>query len=553
MCSVALWLGTPVAFAGGGPANVMVLYNPDDPEALAVAEHYRDARSLPAGQLCPIPTGDPLRRTIPFAEFEEVVLPALDGCLNALVDPDRIDYLVVIRGLPYRVLLAGFGTSFTAMLQVYRAAADDGIMLAGQPQLDGGGYFQASVDNPAFLPDGVFPGDYTIANIYGAWYATAPRIVREEELVPSFRRAEAGRADGFDFAGNLFLVTRLDGFDYGDAHDLIERGVAADGSFPQATLLCMEGADVARGARDPECEFTARHLALAGFNAEYLSPFDGSLAGRELGAYFTGAANLRGAIEGNTFAPGAMACNLTSTGAAPSNFFCDGLDCPASESQTSIARFVRAGATGVHGAVAEPLNNSFPNAGALLLYTFGYNLAESYFFNQRYLYWQNLYLGDPLTTPYAARPVVWLEGPGGTNALSYPSRSTLRLRAEHPNGIASVQVLVDGVPHLWSEGDGVDFGLEADPGDLLDLLLIATADNRRVEREGWPQPNPLPQPDVQGWIELRVAVGEALAPEPSAAAAGCDCGAPAADRGAAVLALLGLVGGGTRLRSGRCG
>ena len=81
-----------------------------------------------------------------------------------------------------------------------------------------------------------------------------------------------------------------------------------------------------------------------------------------------------------------------------------GKTCPASEAQTAIARYVRAGATGVHGAVNEPLNNVFPNAGALLLYTFGYSLGESWFYAQRFLYWQNLHLGDPLATPYGTRP-----------------------------------------------------------------------------------------------------------------------------------------------------
>ena len=101
-----------------------------------------------------------------------------------------------------------------------------------------------------------------------------------------------------------------------------------------------------------------------------------------------------------------------SYGAAVGNFFCnqDGTVCPGGEAQTSIARFIRAGASGAHGTVNEPLNNPFPNAGTMILYTFGYSMGESWLFNQRYLYWQNVYLGDPLATPYAKRPVVTIEG-----------------------------------------------------------------------------------------------------------------------------------------------
>ena len=161
----------------------------------------------------------------------------------------------------------------------------------------------------------------------------------------------------------------------------------------------MEGADSARAARDPECEYATRMLSAAGFNAEYLGPHDSALSGRTVGAYLTGAANLRGAIDGLEYAPGALTDNITSYGALPRNWFCDvtGESCPENEAQTAIARFVRAGATGAQGTVAEPYNFAFPNAGLLLLYTFGYNLGESYLFNQKYLYWMNTVVGDPLT------------------------------------------------------------------------------------------------------------------------------------------------------------
>ena len=164
----------------------------------------------------------------------------------------------------------------------------------------------------------------------------------------------------------------------------------------------------ARGARDPECEFLTRQLAQDGLPARWLSPFDGQLANQEVAALFTGTTSLQDGIDENIWVPGAVACNLTSYGAVPANFHCsaDGLTCPENESQTSIARFVRAGATAAHGTAAEPLNNTFPNAGALLLYSAGYNLAESFLFSQRYLYWQNVLLGDPLVTPYATRPQV---------------------------------------------------------------------------------------------------------------------------------------------------
>ncbi len=500
-------LSPGVALAGGGPANVMVLYNADDPEAGSVADYYAEARDLPPGHTCAVDGVAPDARTIDFADYQTTVQAALDACLVALPQPEEIDYLVLVRGLPYRVDIPdGYSTSLSAMLQVHHASSTaDGSELAGQPQAYGE-YHYPSIENPAYIDGHCWAGDLAIENPYAGWYNTSCGIVRTETHASSFRRAEAGQASGYEFADNLFVVTRLDGFDHDDATDLIDRGVAADGTFPGAEILCMEGADDARGARDPECELATRHLALAGWNATYLAPHDAALEGREVAAYFTGAADLTGAIAGNTYVPGAITCNLTSTGAVPGNFFCsgDGATCPESESQTSIARFVRAGATGAHGAVAEPLNSSFPAAGTLIYYAFGYNLGESYLLNQQFLYWQNIVLGDPLTTPHAERPVVDL------GESEVPQGEAVVITATHPDGVAEIRLYVDGVRVATGEGDRLEWSVDGEVGGVIALLGVAVAENVELDLPGWEVDEQLPRPDVQGWATGELEVGEPL-------------------------------------------
>ncbi|MBW2263120.1 MAG: TIGR03790 family protein [Deltaproteobacteria bacterium] len=504
-------LAAGAAVAGGGPANVLVLYNADDTDAAAVAEYYRDARSIPDGQMCGITGIDPSSRTIDFDDYHTLVHVPLDACLAGLPQPEEIDYIVIVRGLPYRVNIpSGFYTSLQAMIQIHHAASvGTGDELAGTPQYYDS-YYQASIINPHFQAGSIRSGDYTLSNPYMNWYNAATRITRLEDQVESFRRQSAGAYGGYDFAGNLFVVTRLDGFDHDDARDLVDRAVAADESFPAAEILCMEGSDSARAARDPECEYVVRHLDMAGITATYLAPFDGSLAGHTVSAYWTGTASLRGAIAGQTYVPGAIACNLTSTGAAPTNFFCssDGTTCPASESQTSIARFIRAGATGAHGAVAEPLNNTFPNAGTLLLYTFGYNLGESYFFNQRFLYWQNILLGDPLTTPYAERPVVTVVTDG-----THPQDSPLVVEGAHPDGVARVLLYIDEVLVAREDSDTLSHVVTDVDGSELEILAVAIAQNVGVTRTGWPNPDQNPQADVQGWTTTTVTVTAPVEPD----------------------------------------
>ena len=490
-----------LTLAGGGPANVLVLYSSDDAGSAAIAMHYADARSIPAPQLCGLGGLDPTMLALPFAAYEASIRLPFEACLAAAPQPDDLDYVVVVRGLPIRVDLDGGGpVSLTSLLAVHRAARDDGTELAGAPQKATEGVLAPGVPNPVYQQVPVADGAYALTNPSAAWYASSLRIVKAAEQPASFRRRSAGHAGGYGFDGNLFVVTRLDGFDDDDAHALIDRAVAGDGKYPSAELLCMAGADEARAARDPECEYATRHLALAGYTASYLAPHDPSLSGRTVAAYFTGAADLHGAIDGLTYVPGALVDNLTSLGAVPENFVCANGACPSAEQQTSIARLVRAGATGVHGAVAEPLNSCFPNAGALLLYTFGYGMGESVLFAERFLYWQNLLVGDPLAAPWATRPKVTLVAADLQVSVS----------ATHPDGVAGLALYADGVRVATSDGAPIAWTA---PSYDTHLLAVATAKNALALREGWPNPAQRPRPDVQGWATVTL---NAPVPEPPA-------------------------------------
>lgn len=498
--ALALTLCPALALAGGGPMNVVVLYSSDDASATEVAKLYESERELPPGHLCPLPGFDPAALQIDVPTYQAKVQAPFDACLSSLPHPEEIDYVVLVRGLPYLVTLPSYTASLEAMVQVgHGLELASGAELAGLGQPD----VSASVPNPLFSQSLYWnDADSPVTNTYAAWYAKAAAISKKALQPSSFRRKDVAPSGGYDLSNQLFVVQSLDGFDYEDAKALVLRGKASDGTLPSAELLCMHAEDEARGARDPECEYATRMLALAGFDATFVDPFDGALAGHDVMAYFTGSSDtVKGAIAGNTFAPGALADNLTSYGAVPGNFFCsaDGSQCPASESQTSVARFVRAGATGAHGTVNEPYNNVAPNAGTLLLYTFGYNMGESFLFNQRFLYWQNLHLGDPLATPYAVRPVVSIEA----------DTSAITVSASHAAGIAHLALYQAGA--RIAENDGLDTLVVPRPGnagDTLDLLAVATAVNAPVTRPGWPVADQQPRPDVQGWKSAKVVLEE---------------------------------------------
>jgi uncharacterized protein (TIGR03790 family) len=503
----------PRAHAGGGPINILVLYSADDAGSTGVAGYYAAARSLPPGHTCGLKGLTPAMTTIDAATYKTLIQKPLDDCLAALPLPDEIDTLVLVRGLPYSVSLPAYAASLEAVLQVHHTTKTaDGTEIggAGQP-----GNTQAQVPNPVFFSGATGPTDYVIHNQYEGWYGTTSSIVRAKKQPDAFHRAAVKTFSGYDFTKSLFIVSALDGFDYTDAKALVDRAVASEGTFPKAEILCMHAEDDARGARDPECEFATRMLTGAGFNGKFVDPFDAKLAGHTVAAYFTGSSDsVRSAIDGNTFVPGAITDNLTSYGAAVSNFFCnaDGTKCPAGEAQTSIARFVRAGATGAHGTVNEPLNNTFPNAGTMLHYTFGYSMGESFLYNQRFLYWQNIHLGDPLATPYGERPKVVIDGGTGMHAKGQP----ITIHATHPAGVVQIDLYKAGARIAQAMSDTLSYDVTEEIGDSLDLLAVAISANAPAMRPGWPEPSQQPKPDVQGWVAATVTISD-KAPDPTGA------------------------------------
>lgn len=551
MLPLLLALATP-SHAGLGPDDVLVLYNADDPEAVLTAEYYADARDLADDHLCPLTGLDPATTQIDLATYETAIRDPYEACRDALNHPDDIDALVIVRGLPYRVQLAQGRVSLAAMLQVGRGLSN-GRPIAGQSAGS-----SASVLNPAHLWGGYWTDDTTASFGASPWYMTSPRIARgEPEAIPGpFSREDDHARSGADITGVLFdvdltgeltIVHRLDGFDHDDARALVDRALLADGSFPTAPFLCMRGSEGARGVRDGECEHALRMIAAAGGATEWVPTFDRELSDVEVIAYWTGTANLRDAIDGVTYAPGAIADNLTSFGAVPNNFFCDetGETCPENESQTSMARFVRAGASATQGTVAEPLNNVFPNAGTLLLYHQGYTLGESWLYNMRFLYWVNTWVGDPLMAPFAERPVVELPA-------EVPANRALEVLADHPDGIARLTLYVDGVK-VFDDADpslpgAVPEAWGVAPGDAVEVFAVAVAaPPPAIQPEGWPATEPVAfDPGTKGWVRGIVTIDEpvddeASEPDRDDEPAGCACQAGAGAPYGLWLALLPLL------------
>jgi hypothetical protein len=149
----------------------------------------------------------------------------------------------------------------------------------------------------------------------------------------------------------------------------------------------------------------------------------------------TGTRTFDFASSGSTLLPGSVCDNLTSLGGV----------LKADAGQTPLSEFLRYGASGASGTVAEPMaiQAKFPLASLFLHYARGCSLAESYYQSVTGPY-MLLIVGDPVCQPFAVFPKVEVEDikPGQT------VKGTLTIKAVATTvplmRVGSLELFVDG-------------------------------------------------------------------------------------------------------------
>jgi len=188
---------------------------------------------------------------------------------------------------------------------------------------------------------------------------------------------------------NIRPAMMLAGSSLQQVYAMIDRGVAADGTKPEATAYLMSTSDKARNVRSRRYkiiqELLAKNINIEQINGDVLRDK------KDVMFYFTGRAKIK-AIDSNKYLPGAVADHLTSYGG---RLF--GSD------QMSILRWLDAGATASYGTVVEPcaFTQKFPNPGVVIeRYTEGESLIEAYW---KSVAWpgQGVFVGEPMAAPYA--------------------------------------------------------------------------------------------------------------------------------------------------------
>ncbi len=348
--------------------NVLLIENTASADSTKIADYYARARDIPPEQRIKLDL--PVADDISPRDFQLKIERPIATWFNQSGAYDRILYLVLTKGVPLRVAgsngIQGTVASVDSELTLlYRKLAGHAAPAAGR------------IDNPYFLG----------AN--------------------AVRTAKPFSHDGHD----IFLVTRLDGYNVQDVIGLIDR---AKSPTPRGTfVLDMKSSFTDKGnvwlqaAADRIREMdrldpvvldkgatvvTGQQQVIGYYSwgsndpAVHRRTFDLSFVPGAIAAMFV-------STDGRTFTPPPDSWNVGSWD-DKSTFY-------AGSPQSLTGDLIHAGVTGAAGHVAEPYLDATIRPEILFpAYISGFNLAESFYLAMPYLSWETIVVGDPLCAPY---------------------------------------------------------------------------------------------------------------------------------------------------------
>ena len=400
-----LSLPTGAARADLGPENAVLVVNGDSVASVTVANHYAAIRGLSASHVVVL-RDLPDWRTADLTRFRESILkPTLEAVnarglaahtdliLYAPAVPTAIGMRKEVRALkpkPNKIFTpTGSLTGLTTLFQPVLAEAAAAIL---SPRANA--YFAAA---PVGEPDGEDPpATVGFRSVRGYGPAGEPLD-------------EPGAGRRFLLSSVLGVTTGPDGESVEEAVGRLAATAAADGTDPPGTVVFTRTKDVRVTTREPRFR-AAVAAAEAAAEARGL-PVDAAVRNgalppgvRDVVGLTSGAARADWRASGSRFAPGAFADNLTSFGGVVHK----------STRQTTVADWLRAGASAAGGTVAEPyaVPFKFPSPFVHLHRLRGVTLAEAVGLSVAGPY-QYLLVGDGLSNPYAVRPAVTWDPPAG--------------------------------------------------------------------------------------------------------------------------------------------
>jgi uncharacterized protein (TIGR03790 family) len=290
------------AYAGGGPQNLALIVNPDDPDSLAIANYYIELRRIPASNVIYIPWRAEFHATTAIQFRDRIVKPVLAQLTERKLTA-QIDYLAFSSGYPYMIDCAPLfrdrqfprharpTTSLTSAAFFYK------FILNSQPEM-----FDMNA-NEYFAPpiNGV-----TTSRSFSAF----------EPIMPI--SASGAATEKRYLLSTAIGVTRGHGNSGAEITACLRRAKQADGTRPRGTIYYMQNNNIRSTVRQGEFPAAVRELAVVGVNAVVLPGVTPTNKADVVGLT-TGSPHVRLRESRSLLLPGALVDNLTSAGGR----FCD--------------------------------------------------------------------------------------------------------------------------------------------------------------------------------------------------------------------------------------
>lgn len=380
---LALLCLAPRLIAGGGPFNVLVVVNTNSADSVELGEYYAEKHGIPAHHVCRLGIATNLA-TLTTNEFYALLRNPITNHIATNGLSGQIDYLVLCQEFPTRINNA----------QGISASLFYGPRYGGT--------------------SGCYPPTSFTSNEY-------------------YRAERAFRsADGWS-STNGFVAFHLISSNLATSKLVVDRGAAAQSSFPSAAIYLNYYGDQDRGVREQlfdNAQFS--FLSLPGLPIPcVINPRYQIMSGKtNVVGYHDGYVYILPVVRtNNVWVSGAFCDHLTSLGGRIPR-----------DGQDNVIDWMHVGATASFGTVAEPCAylEKFPDPLMGFYYARGFTVGEAYAMSVEAPY-QGLFAGDPLAAPFAAPPVMTV-----TSQVPYQivtgNVSVLVSAAARSNGVPAAQL-----------------------------------------------------------------------------------------------------------------
>jgi hypothetical protein len=463
------------ALAGGGPENLLLVVNPKSQTSLCIANNYIQLRKIPAENILYIPW-EPIKDKTDIETFRKEILAPILRMINDRRLGNQIDMVVYSSDFPWSVDLNSDAQKFLQKERERQAALEKE---SGQDDKKPTKPFEwpvflgptGSINGLTYLWQPVLITNPAYFDLRTNHYMRLPIVEQRDARSVGFRgnRQYNARGEVVEKGGRRYFLSTMLGVTTGRGNPQSEvlaylrRSAAADGTHPKGTIYFMRNDDIRSKKREEFSPFSTAvtELQALGVNAEIL---EGTvpLNKRDVQGTVMGTAAFDWKASGSKILPGAICEHFTSYGGIMTK----------SAGQTPLSEFLRYGAAGASGTVAEPIAmyQKFPTSTIQVHYARGCTLAEA-FYQSVWCPYQLLIVGDPLCRPWADIPRVTVAGVNAGDTLHGQVKIEPAVAPDSKARAVRFELFVDGVR-----------AAACDPGETLPLDTSALADGHHELR-----------------------------------------------------------------------